>query len=45
MRRAIARSWNVPPWVVDESPVEEVQQELRILAIEAECGPTKGKTR
>jgi hypothetical protein len=37
IRRAIAKSWGVPPWFVDEAPVDEVMTELRILALEGEA--------
>lgn len=37
VRREIARSWGVPPWVVDEAPHDEVEMELRILKIEREA--------
>ena len=36
LRRAVAQSWGVPPYVVDESPIDEVLTELEILAMEAE---------
>lgn len=36
-RRAIAQSWGVPPWAVDESPYDEVLLELEILKIEGEA--------
>lgn len=36
VRRAVAQSWGVPPWVVDEAPTDEVLMELRILDMEAE---------
>jgi hypothetical protein len=38
IRRRIARSWGVPPYVVDEAPAHEVLTELAILKIEAESG-------
>lgn len=41
IRRAIARSWGVPPWVVDDAPVNEVFLELRILELEAEAEENK----
>jgi butyrate kinase len=32
----VARSWGVPPWVVDEAPVDEVLQEIKLHNIELE---------
>ena len=41
-RRNLARAWGVPPWAVDEAPMDEVMLELRIAeleaAAEAKCG-------
>lgn len=37
VRRNIAAKWHVPPWVVDDAPIDEVMTELRIADIEAEC--------
>jgi hypothetical protein len=39
VRRTIARSWGVPPWEVDEAPLDEVLLELKLMAIE---GKTDG---
>lgn len=36
-RRIVARSWGVPPWVVDEAPIDEFFTELRILKLEADA--------
>lgn len=36
-RRALARLWNVPPWLVDEAPADEVQLEIRLSNIEADA--------
>ncbi len=36
VRRAVARAWGVPPWVVDEAPVDEVLTEIKILNLEGE---------
>lgn len=40
-RRQIAEQWGVPPWVVDEAPRQEIELELRIREIEAECRPAE----
>ena len=45
VRRHIARSWGVPPWVVDQAPAREVATELRILALEAEYRPPQAPKR
>lgn len=37
IRRQLARSWGVPPWVVDDAPYEEVLLELKILELEGEA--------
>ncbi len=37
VRRKIAERWHVPPWVVDDSPWDEVDLEMRLANIEAEC--------
>jgi butyrate kinase len=34
VRREIARSWGVPPWVVDAAPADEVLLEIRIRGVE-----------
>lgn len=34
VRRLVARSWGVPPWVVDDAPIEETLLELKILELE-----------
>lgn len=41
-RRAVAQQWHVPPWVVDEAPVDEVLTELEIMNIEAESRRRNG---
>lgn len=41
-RRDLARQWGVPPWEVDAAPNDEVETELAIRRIEAECAPRKG---
>lgn len=35
VRRQMARSWGVPPWVVDEAPMDEILLELKIAELEA----------
>jgi hypothetical protein len=45
VRRAVARQWNVPPWMVDEAPVDEVLMELRILELEGEAQRRRGAGR
>lgn len=42
-RRVIARSWRVPPWVVDEAPTDEVLTELRIINLESEAEQARRK--
>lgn len=42
VRRQIATRWGIPPWMVDESPIGELETELTILQIEAEAGPPRG---
>ena len=37
VRRMVARSWNVPPWVVDDAPYDEVLTELEIMSLESEA--------
>lgn len=37
LRRAVASAWCVPPWVVDEAPIDEVLMELKIMSIEGEA--------
>lgn len=37
VRRAVAKSWNMPPWAVDEAPYDEVLLELEILNLEGEA--------
>lgn len=44
-RRALARAWGVPPWVVDQVPHQEIDIELRIMAVEADAKEIRGKTR
>ena len=39
VRRQLARAWGVPPWVVDEAPIDEIELELDIARIEFECCP------
>lgn len=41
VRRLIAARWAVPPWEVDAAPGDEVQLELRLMEIEADCRPKK----
>jgi len=36
-RRAIAERWHVPPWIVDDAPIDEVLTEIRLADIVAEC--------
>mgnify|MGYP006906737819 FL=1 len=36
VRRAVAKSWNMPPWAVDEAPYDEVLLALEILDLEGE---------
>ena len=40
VRRAVARSWGVPPWEVDDAPYDEVLLEIKILNLEAEAEKT-----
>ena len=35
VRRSIAQGWGVPPWAVDEAPVDEVLLELKLRELEA----------
>lgn len=35
VRRRLAERWHVPPWVVDEAPVDEIALELKLSEIEA----------
>jgi hypothetical protein len=37
-RRVVARAWGVPPWMVDEAPMSEVQLEILLHNLEAEHG-------
>lgn len=39
IRRIIAERWHCAPWEVDDSPIGEVETELAIMQIEAECQP------
>lgn len=41
-RRVLARIWHVPPWVVDEAPLEEVLLELRLAEIESKAKQKSG---
>lgn len=45
VRRQLASRWHVPPWVVDEAPVTEIELELQILGIEERCKPKQKRTR
>lgn len=36
-RRIVARQWNVPPWAVDEAPLDEVLMEIRMMNLESEA--------
>jgi hypothetical protein len=38
----IARSWGVPPWVVDDAPADEVLMELRIMELEGQTKKRNG---
>ena len=42
-RRVVAKNWGVPPWVVDEAPIDEVLTELKILELEGEAAEYKKK--
>lgn len=42
IRRAVAKSWGLPPWEVDEAPYDEVMTELRIMKLENEARATNG---
>jgi hypothetical protein len=42
IRRQVARSWNVPPWAIDEAPYDEVLLELEILRLESEAEKRNG---
>jgi butyrate kinase len=33
-RRRVAQAWGVPPWVVDDAPVDEFLLELKLMEIE-----------
>ena len=37
LRRVVARAWNLPPWIVDEAPIDEVQLELKLLEMEGQA--------
>jgi hypothetical protein len=37
LRRVVAKSWGVPPWAVDDAPIDEVLMELEILQLEGEA--------
>lgn len=37
VRRAVAKSWGVPPWAVDAAPYDEVLMELKILELETDA--------
>lgn len=39
-RHALSVRWHVPPWVVDEAPVDEIDTELRLMEIEAAAAAT-----
>ncbi|HEY7061726.1 MAG TPA: hypothetical protein VII06_09615 [Chloroflexota bacterium] len=36
-RRQLAQAWHVPPWVIDEAPIDEVLLELELMGIEAQA--------
>lgn len=36
VRRALAQRWGIPPWGVDEAPVDEVMLELRLMELDGE---------
>jgi hypothetical protein len=40
-RRQVALEWNVPPWVVDEAPIDEVLTAVRLMNLEQKA--TKAK--
>jgi hypothetical protein len=35
--RLVARRWNLPPWALDGVDPREVEDELRIMSLEAEA--------
>lgn len=35
-RRVIASNWHIPPYLVDYAPIDEIELELQIQAIESE---------
>jgi hypothetical protein len=37
LERLVARRWGVPPWVVEQAEAAEVEDELRIMQLEAEA--------
>lgn len=39
IRSKVAERWGVPPWVVDESPIGELETTLTLMQIEGECQP------
>jgi len=43
-RRVVARIWGVPPWFVDEAPIDEVLTEIRIHNLEMEARKKRGKS-
>lgn len=44
-RRLLARAWGVPPWTVDQVPHQEIDIELRIMAVEHEAKAFRARTR
>lgn len=37
VRRQLAKDWCVPPWVIDEAPIGEIEEALAIRRVESEA--------
>jgi len=34
VRRRIARAWGLPPWAVDNAPLDEINLELKLMELD-----------